>query len=76
MQNSISLGLYSNNASILDDSFNRAFGGVTVSPSVSLVQLLRLPSSPMDKRKMAYIEMGRSCSTLVSSIAGTMAKIW
>ncbi|ORX36761.1 chondroitin AC/alginate lyase [Kockovaella imperatae] len=31
MQNSVSLGLYSNNASIIDDAFNRAFGSVTFS---------------------------------------------
>lgn len=89
MQNSVSLGLFTGNESIVADAFSRSMSVMTVSYGISywLYYLCRLQESnnPMDadndssstkRGLMASIAMERSSSTKVYCTTVTTAKIW
>lgn len=78
MQNSISLALYAQNVTILEDAFDRAMGDVVV--SLACITYIRRGTRLTDSSRTiplrtAFTQMGLSFSTAVSSTRATTARI-
>jgi hypothetical protein len=74
MQNSISLAIYTDNATMLADALNRAMAVVTVSVLHASSQLNR--SSPTHLGEMAFTVTGAFCNMMGSCIMETTERTW
>lgn len=80
MQNSLSMGLYMDNATIVNDCLNRAFGVMAVSCPLSEYAVITESNVSYSFKMLplptAFTEMVRFCSTWESSITPTTARTW